>query len=124
MSVTLSGRSGLTNAYTSVLSATGSFEISGASRCEDMADLSGRGEGPGDSGDARGEVVVVHDDLLLADHDGDLSGVGVADVRDQRLGVPTARDRRSVRAGACPARDRGGDPDGRGARPGRGQEPA
>src|SRR6185437_14866708 len=36
MSVTVSGLSGLTNAYTSVLSATGSLAISGASRCEDM----------------------------------------------------------------------------------------
>src|SRR3974390_427309 len=36
MSVTVSGASGLTNAYTSVLSATGSLEISGASRCDDM----------------------------------------------------------------------------------------
>ena len=37
MIVTVSGLSGLTNAYTSVLSATGSFEISGASRCDDIA---------------------------------------------------------------------------------------
>src|ERR1700733_8464612 len=36
MSVTVSGLSGLTNAYTSVLSATGSLEISGASRCDDI----------------------------------------------------------------------------------------
>src|ERR1700722_4553758 len=36
MSVTVPGLSGLTNAYTSVLSATGSLEISGASRCDDM----------------------------------------------------------------------------------------
>src|SRR5271166_329955 len=36
MIVTVSGLSGLTNAYTSVLSATGSLLISGASRCDDM----------------------------------------------------------------------------------------
>src|ERR1700733_5037199 len=36
MSVTVPGLSGLTNAYTSVLSATGSLDISGASRCDDM----------------------------------------------------------------------------------------
>src|SRR5580700_4424549 len=36
MSVTVVGLSGLTNAYTSVLSATGSLEISGASRCDDI----------------------------------------------------------------------------------------
>src|SRR6516162_6139508 len=36
MMVTVSGLSGLTNAYTSVLSATGSLEISGASRCDDI----------------------------------------------------------------------------------------
>src|SRR5215475_11379204 len=35
--VTVSRLSGLTNAYTSVESATGSLAISGASRCEDMA---------------------------------------------------------------------------------------
>jgi hypothetical protein len=40
MSVTVDGRSGLTNAYTSVLSATGSLEISGASRCDDMGSAS------------------------------------------------------------------------------------
>jgi hypothetical protein len=33
--------SGLTNAYTSVLSATGSLEISGASRCDDIHYLTG-----------------------------------------------------------------------------------
>src|ERR1700694_3081945 len=37
MIVTVSGLSGLTNAYVSVLSATGSLLISGASRCDDMA---------------------------------------------------------------------------------------
>src|SRR3954452_11202706 len=36
MIVTVSGWSGLTNAYRSELSATGSLLISGASRCEDM----------------------------------------------------------------------------------------
>ena len=39
MSVTVSGTSGLTNAYTSVLSATGSLEIWGASRWDDMTYL-------------------------------------------------------------------------------------
>src|SRR6476469_1383707 len=43
MIVTESGRSGLTNAYRSVLSATGSLEISGASRWVDMAHLTGAG---------------------------------------------------------------------------------
>src|SRR2546427_11763677 len=36
MIVTVSGLSGLTNAYTSVLSATGSLLISGASLCDDI----------------------------------------------------------------------------------------
>src|ERR1044071_4221280 len=36
MIVTVSGLSGLTNAYRSELSATGSLLISGASRCEDI----------------------------------------------------------------------------------------
>src|SRR3954453_18367951 len=39
MSVTVSGWSGLTNAYRSALSATGSLLISGASRCDDMGAL-------------------------------------------------------------------------------------
>src|SRR6516164_10553298 len=39
MSVTVPLFSGLTKAYRSVLSATGSFEISGASRCDDMSHL-------------------------------------------------------------------------------------
>src|SRR5215831_9291967 len=39
MRVTVSGRSGLTNAYTSVLSATGSLAVCGASRCDDIPDL-------------------------------------------------------------------------------------
>src|SRR3954466_11468846 len=37
MIVTVSGLSGLTNAYRSELSATGSLLISGASRCEDIS---------------------------------------------------------------------------------------
>ena len=37
MIVTVPGLSGLTKAYTSVLSATGSLEISGASRWDDMS---------------------------------------------------------------------------------------
>ena len=45
MSVTASGLSGLTNAYTSVLSATGSFEISGASRWLDIRPSSRRRRG-------------------------------------------------------------------------------
>src|SRR5580658_6714042 len=39
MRVTVLGESGLTNAYTSVLSATGSLDVSGASRCDDMSYL-------------------------------------------------------------------------------------
>src|SRR5579862_751246 len=53
MIVTVSGRSGLTNAYRSVLSATGSLEISGASRCDDMHHLSGSA--------GRSGPVAVHD---------------------------------------------------------------
>src|SRR5580704_15184861 len=65
MSVTVPGWSGLTNAYTSVESATGSLAISGASRCDDMAYLwfcSGRGrrwpatdDREGDGGDRQGD---------------------------------------------------------------------
>src|SRR3954454_1289726 len=55
MIVTVSGWSGLTNAYRSELSATGSLLISGASRCEDMSHRPWGREGKGVGlGDGRG----------------------------------------------------------------------
>ena len=63
MMVTVSGLSGLVKAYRSVLSATGSLEISGASRWEDMVHLgvsmalrpNGRGRSVGGAEQAGGE---------------------------------------------------------------------
>src|SRR5829696_2231336 len=74
ISVTWSGRFGLTNAYTSVPSATGSLLISGASRCDDMSATSCCVENPG------GEVLVVDDDLPLADQQVDAVAEVVLDV--------------------------------------------
>src|SRR6185312_16850734 len=120
MRVTVRGLSGLTNAYTSVLSAEGSLEISGASRCEDMAEpftqlgmnrkASRRGrrcsgtrcasEGPSQSGD---ELLVGHDDFVTFDHEGDFALLQIVDVRGHgaigvrwhrhlvRLGLRTGR---------------------------------
>src|ERR1700693_478222 len=80
MSVVVSGRSGLTNAYRSVLSATGSFEMPGASRWDDMSCL--RRRLSGDAKEARDEGRIVVDDLRPADEDRDLAGRGIADVGD------------------------------------------
>src|SRR2546425_771872 len=86
MMVTVSGCSGLTKAYVSVLSATGSFEISGASRWDDMRFLLSDGglrlvRG---AGDAAHQVGVVDRDLLAAGHDGELAAARIADVGDER----------------------------------------
>src|SRR5882762_6618990 len=80
ISVTVSGWSGLTNAYTSVLSATGSFEISGASRCEDMVPPS-----TDRAGEPGSEFAVGDQDLTMADHDCELAGLDVLHVHHERL---------------------------------------
>src|ERR1700733_8850999 len=79
MSVTVSGLSGLTNAYTSVLSATGSLEISGASRCDDMR-LPHRNR----SGQPGGQRGVVNLGPAGAGEDLQLARAGVAEVHDDR----------------------------------------
>src|SRR5690348_12228149 len=77
--VTVSGLSGETNAYVSVPSATGSLEISGASRWDDIS-LASRGVE-----DAGHEVAVLDDHLALADEQPDLGKPVVLDVGDDRL---------------------------------------
>src|SRR5262245_50417583 len=82
MIVTVSGLSGLTNAYVSVLSATGSLLISGASLWEDIRLLlavRGRLEQPLD------QCLVAVGDLGRPAHHGDLAAVRIADHRDHGL---------------------------------------
>src|ERR1700734_263625 len=83
MSVTVSGWSGLTNAYTSVLSATGSLEISGASRCDDIA----LPPLPGGAGDPGGQVTVAYPGLGGTGEQLDVAGPQVADVQYERAGA-------------------------------------
>src|SRR6478736_7884480 len=113
ISVTVPGLSGLTNAYTSVLSATGSLAISGASRCEDMrlphrletgsnrlgsgSRLAQTGWGapglPGGAGsadrprDPGGEVLVAQPGLAGPGEYLDVSRPGIAHVHHDRAGV-------------------------------------
>src|SRR5262245_8531703 len=88
MIVTVSGRSGLTKAYTSVESATGSFEISGASRCDDMAALlSAHVGGVGGADDTGDEGAVVDDHLGGAVVDRDLAAISVPDAEDHVAAV-------------------------------------
>src|SRR5580704_2132015 len=94
MSVTVSGLSGLTNAYTSVLSATGSLEISGASRCDDIqlphwlrwGDDSGPRGSAGGAGDPGGQVLVAQPGLTGPGEHLDVPRPGVADVHHDRPG--------------------------------------
>src|SRR5437899_11336232 len=96
MSVTVSGRSGLTNAYRSVVSATGSLEISGASRCDDIPHLFRNGARlvAGDSArrfvDQCGKAFVIHRDLPIAGVDRHLTRVYVAQMRDNVTVNPRA----------------------------------
>src|SRR6202521_316470 len=81
MRVTVLGASGLTNAYRSVLSATGSLAMAGASRCDDISlPLRRRGV------QAHGEVGVANNEPLRADEERDLAGGEVADVSDEGAG--------------------------------------
>src|SRR6266508_2001190 len=99
MSVTFVGSLGSTKAYTSVLSATGSLEISGASRCDDIASLLRDGD------EARDEPGVAARDLSCTDHDDDLALAGVPDVGDQWFG---ARSDRALRRRTRPGDAAGG----------------
>src|SRR5215813_8556852 len=84
MIVTVLGASGLTKAYVSVESATGSLEISGASRCDDMTTSSPGLGGVGGAHHTRDELLVLHDDLLGALHDRDVAGGSVTNMEDDR----------------------------------------
>src|SRR6266508_6714887 len=111
MSVTFVGSLGSTKAYTSVLSATGSLEISGASRCDDIASLLRDRDEPGD------EPGVAANDLVCADHDDDLALPRVADIGDQRRGAAPDRTlRRGARAGEVAAGADQADGSGSGCR--------
>src|SRR5580698_4020408 len=91
--VTVPGLSGLTNAYTSVLSATGSLEISGASRCDDIylphwlerarmgVNRWGSPDRPDDPG---GQVLVAQAGLAGPGEHLDVPGPRVADVHHDR----------------------------------------
>src|ERR1700729_2331772 len=79
MIVTVPGSSGETNAYRSVLSATGSLLIAGASRWDDICSSSARR-----ASDPGSDLAIVQLHLTLAGHHRDLTGAGIADVRDDR----------------------------------------
>src|SRR5215470_20117635 len=83
MRVTVSGQSGLTNANTSVLSATGSLAISGASRCDDIPNLPLL-NGPRQLG-GQGGVTEPH--LAGPGEDLKLSGGSVPQVHHEGTGV-------------------------------------
>src|SRR6266566_6521058 len=89
MIVAVSGSSGLTNAYTSVLSATGSLLISGASRWDDICLLlSGRAARAVRARrleQALDEATVAVRSFTDAVHDGHLRAICVADERDNGL---------------------------------------
>src|ERR1700754_3466671 len=74
---------GVTNAYVSVLSATGSFEMAGASRCDDIS----RFLSACAAQHAGHERLVGEPDLTLAEEDLDLSGGGVGDLDQHRTVV-------------------------------------
>src|SRR5438477_448816 len=78
MIVTFDVSFGSTNAYRSVLSATGSLEISGASRCDDIDSLLRDGAETSDEGR------VSTDHLAVADHHDDLAARGIGHVGDDR----------------------------------------
>src|SRR5215469_14956413 len=86
MIVTVSGLSGLTKAYRSVLSATGSLAISGASRCDDMRSalrlLRRRRRSCLEKPPDQIRIAVNH--LLRADHHRDLGSGDIPDVEDHR----------------------------------------
>src|SRR6185437_8038377 len=87
MIVTVPGSSGETNAYVSVLSATGSLLIAGASRWDDISCLL-----PRLARDLRGELTVADGDFAFAGHDRDPVVVYVGHDRIGRGGVGLAGD--------------------------------
>src|SRR5690349_2437251 len=90
MMVTVLARSGLTKAYVSVLSATGSLLMAGASRWVDIS-LTPCSAGRVD--DSAHQRLVLDRDLALTDDDGELAAAGVAHVGDHRAFGQRARRR-------------------------------
>src|SRR5712692_9748900 len=89
--------SGRTNAYRSVLSATGSLAMAGASRWDDMSYLTPRSSRPRRRVQAHGELGVTDDKSVRADEKRDLARGEVSDVRHERAGCisgphPSRRD--------------------------------
>src|SRR5580700_6793368 len=110
MIVTVSGSSGLTNAYRSVLSATGSLEISGASRWDDMAQITRRVRwiaSAGGGGQLLSKLRALDGDLLGAEIDGEGAGLGVQQVGEDRASVGHGRGV-GTDAGGCGGRGLGG----------------
>src|SRR5215471_3370031 len=104
MRVTVSGQSGLTNANTSVLSATGSLAISGASRCDDIPNLP-LPNGPRQLG-GQGGVTEPH--LAGPGENLKLSGGSVPQVHHEGTGLRRPGGRRR-RRGALRSWTRGGN---------------
>src|SRR6185437_6178426 len=90
MIVTVPGSSGETNAYVSVLSATGSLLIAGASRWDDISCLLLRR-----ARDSRGELAVADGDFAFAGHDRHSVVVYVGHDRFGRGGIGLAGDERA-----------------------------
>src|SRR4051812_38896221 len=84
MRVTVSGASELTKAYTSVLSADGSFEISGASRCDDISGPSALGRAREGTRQASDQSLVLDHDFVSLDHQCHLAFADVVDVGGHR----------------------------------------
>src|SRR4051794_15711250 len=106
MIVTVSGSSGLTNAYRSELSATGSLLISGASRCDDAVlfpSALSRLEQLG------GELLVGERALRATDEHVERALLGVAQRQDQRAGSPGGLP--GLAGQAQPGHPGHGDPD-------------
>src|ERR1700761_4571103 len=90
--VTVPSFSGLTKAYRSVLSATGSWEIAGASRCDDISSPRGswsaqrcatwRSPSLRGPHELLGQVDVDVADCLVADEDGNFPRLCIVDVGD------------------------------------------
>src|SRR5437660_3146640 len=112
ISVTVPGLSGLTKAYRSVLSATGSLEISGASRWDDISASQSlvTPRMAGQAGSAAGanqpcrKFFVANADVSGAAEHVHLAGGGVTNVHHQWLGLLSARP---VRAAGWPGRGHG-----------------
>src|SRR6516225_4215100 len=99
MIVTMLGLSGLTNAYRSVLSATGSLAISGASRWEDITYLALGERSVACVEQSVCEARIAEHDFLRSREQADLAGREVANMGDDRFGHRARRHVRDRRLG-------------------------